>query len=148
MSRYLRTETLPHTELLDRNFNTLRSCHWEKEVATALQGLEDMESVTGTLRRAIQELKRNQVCLLEHPTLSFICNLSTQVLPALCMLINNSDLHSITTGRIGILKSTMLKHGFRLFETEWWHYSWPNENNKYEVMDFSFKQLEKLGRNY
>lgn len=47
-----------------------------------------------------------------------------------------------------ILKSTMLKHGFRLFETEWWHYSWPNENNKYEVMDFSFKQLEKLGRNY
>ncbi len=42
-----------------------------------------------------------------------------------------------------LLKEIMLKHGFRLFETEWWHYSWPNDRN-YEVLDLSFEKLSKL----
>jgi zinc D-Ala-D-Ala dipeptidase len=42
-----------------------------------------------------------------------------------------------------LLKEIMLKHGFNLFETEWWHYSWPNDRN-YEVMDIPFKKLNQL----
>jgi zinc D-Ala-D-Ala dipeptidase len=41
-----------------------------------------------------------------------------------------------------LLKETMEKYGFRAFETEWWHYSWPNDRN-YEVLDLDFKKLEK-----
>lgn len=40
-----------------------------------------------------------------------------------------------------ILKNVMLRHGFRLFETEWWHYSWPNTDNRYDVMNIPFKKL-------
>ena len=42
-----------------------------------------------------------------------------------------------------LLKEVMLKYGFKLFETEWWHYSWPNDRN-YEVMDLSFEKLSRL----
>jgi len=41
-----------------------------------------------------------------------------------------------------LLKETMLKHGFELFDTEWWHYSWPNDRN-YEVLDLDFKKLKR-----
>ena len=37
-----------------------------------------------------------------------------------------------------LLKEVMEKNGFMLFETEWWHYSWPNDR-KYEVLDIGFK---------
>lgn len=33
-----------------------------------------------------------------------------------------------------LLKDTMKKYGFDLFDTEWWHYSWPNTND-YELLD-------------
>lgn len=46
-----------------------------------------------------------------------------------------------------LLKEAMLKHGFKLFETEWWHYSWPNDRN-YEVLDIEFKKLLKLSKQY
>jgi zinc D-Ala-D-Ala dipeptidase len=42
-----------------------------------------------------------------------------------------------------LLKEVMLKHGFNLLETEWWHYYWPNDRN-YEVMDLTFKTLKKI----
>lgn len=42
-----------------------------------------------------------------------------------------------------LLKEAMLKHGFNLLETEWWHYYWPNDRN-YEVLDLDFKKLKKL----
>lgn len=42
-----------------------------------------------------------------------------------------------------LLKEVMQKHGFKLFETEWWHYSWPNDRN-YEVMDIEFKKLKNI----
>ena len=49
----------------ERNLDISRSCsHWEKELATTLRGLGDVESVTGNLQRAILELKRHQVYLL------------------------------------------------------------------------------------
>lgn len=44
-----------------------------------------------------------------------------------------------------LLKDVMLKHGFNLLETEWWHYYWPNDRN-YEVLDLDFKQLKKLSK--
>jgi zinc D-Ala-D-Ala dipeptidase len=42
-----------------------------------------------------------------------------------------------------LLKDVMMKNGFQLFETEWWHYYWPN-NRTYEVLDLSFKKLKRL----
>ncbi len=41
-----------------------------------------------------------------------------------------------------LLRSTMEKNGFKALETEWWHFSWPNDRN-YEVLDIEFKKLEK-----
>ncbi len=41
-----------------------------------------------------------------------------------------------------LFKEIMLKYGFQLFETEWWHYSWPNDK-EYEVMDIPFRKLIK-----
>lgn len=42
-----------------------------------------------------------------------------------------------------LLRSTMEKYGFIALETEWWHYSWPNQRN-YEVLDLSFAQLQRI----
>ncbi len=42
-----------------------------------------------------------------------------------------------------LLKEVMLKHGFNLLETEWWHYYWPNDRN-YEVLDLDFKKLKNF----
>ena len=42
-----------------------------------------------------------------------------------------------------LLKSTMEQYGFKFFDTEWWHYSWPNNLN-YEVIDVDFKTLNKI----
>jgi D-alanyl-D-alanine dipeptidase len=33
-----------------------------------------------------------------------------------------------------LLKETMRKYGFDVFDMEWWHYSWPN-TNEYELLD-------------
>ena len=41
-----------------------------------------------------------------------------------------------------LLKETMEKYGFKAFDTEWWHYSWPNDKG-FEVLDLDFKQLAK-----
>ncbi len=41
-----------------------------------------------------------------------------------------------------LLRSSMEKAGFKALETEWWHYSFPNDHS-YEVLDLSFKQLAK-----
>jgi len=41
-----------------------------------------------------------------------------------------------------LLKETMEKYGFKALETEWWHYSWPNDR-KYDVLDIKFKKLER-----
>ena len=40
-----------------------------------------------------------------------------------------------------MLKDVMEKYGFKLFDTEWWHYSWPDEK-KYEVMDIPFSDFK------
>ena len=41
-----------------------------------------------------------------------------------------------------LLRETMERYGFKALETEWWHYSWPNDRN-YEVLDIDFKKLGK-----
>lgn len=40
-----------------------------------------------------------------------------------------------------LLKETMAKHGFTSFETEWWHYSFPNNKN-YALLDVKFSKLD------
>jgi zinc D-Ala-D-Ala dipeptidase len=41
-----------------------------------------------------------------------------------------------------MLKDVMEKYGFKLFDTEWWHYSWPDDR-KYEVMDIPFSDFKE-----
>jgi zinc D-Ala-D-Ala dipeptidase len=41
-----------------------------------------------------------------------------------------------------LLKETMEKYGFKLLETEWWHYSWPDPE-KYEVLDLDIAKGKK-----
>ena len=42
-----------------------------------------------------------------------------------------------------LLKRVMEKFGFVPLRTEWWHFSWPDAE-KFEVLDLSFVQLNKL----
>jgi len=42
-----------------------------------------------------------------------------------------------------LLKQTMEKYGFKLLETEWWHYSLPNAKD-FELLDISFKKIKKI----
>lgn len=56
---------------------------------------------------------------------------------------NFTQLNTTVLQNRKLLKEAMLKHGFNLLETEWWHYYWPNDRN-YEVLDISFKKLKKL----
>ena len=41
-----------------------------------------------------------------------------------------------------ILRSTMEKNGFKVLDTEWWHFYIP-ESSKYEILDISFKTFSK-----
>lgn len=41
-----------------------------------------------------------------------------------------------------LLKSTMVKYGFKPLDSEWWHYSFPG-SDKYEILDIDFKKLRK-----
>jgi D-alanyl-D-alanine dipeptidase len=41
-----------------------------------------------------------------------------------------------------LLRTVMEKHGFKAFDTEWWHYFLAN-GEQYEVLDLSFKDLRK-----
>lgn len=41
-----------------------------------------------------------------------------------------------------LLKETMEACGFTAFESEWWHYSFPN-NGRFDVLDVPFKKLGK-----
>lgn len=41
-----------------------------------------------------------------------------------------------------LLRSLMEKHGFKALQTEWWHYSWPNNRN-YDVLDIEFRRLRR-----
>ena len=40
-----------------------------------------------------------------------------------------------------LLKTLMEKHGFKVLDTEWWHYYLPN-SNEFELLDLNVKQLE------
>jgi D-alanyl-D-alanine dipeptidase len=42
-----------------------------------------------------------------------------------------------------LLRGLMEKHGFKAYEEEWWHYSWPDPA-KYDVLDIPFPKLNKL----
>jgi D-alanyl-D-alanine dipeptidase len=40
------------------------------------------------------------------------------------------------------LKETMEQAGFKSFESEWWHYTWP-DNRNYEILDIPLKKFRK-----
>ncbi len=42
-----------------------------------------------------------------------------------------------------LLKNIMEKNGFKVLETEWWHFSFPDAKD-FELMDISFKKLKKI----
>lgn len=42
-----------------------------------------------------------------------------------------------------LLKTVMKKYGFRSLDSEWWHYSWPNNKN-YHLLDLSPSELFTL----
>ena len=39
-----------------------------------------------------------------------------------------------------LLKETMEAMGFKAFDSEWWHYTWP-DNRNYEILDIPLKKL-------
>lgn len=41
-----------------------------------------------------------------------------------------------------LLKSVMIKYGFKPYNDEWWHYSF-TDSTKYEILDIDFKKLKK-----
>lgn len=41
-----------------------------------------------------------------------------------------------------LLRSTMVKYGFVIFDTEWWHY-FLKDGEKFELLDIDFKKLKK-----
>jgi zinc D-Ala-D-Ala dipeptidase len=45
-----------------------------------------------------------------------------------------------------LLKDIMEKYGFKMFETEWWHYSWPDEKNYYDAMDIPFADFKNADK--
>jgi len=45
-----------------------------------------------------------------------------------------------------LLRDIMEKYGFKMFETEWWHYSWPDEKNYYEAMDIPFADFKNADK--
>lgn len=42
----------------------------------------------------------------------------------------------------GLLKSTMEKYGFKVLDTEWWHF-FIADGNRFELLDIDFKKLKK-----
>ena len=42
-----------------------------------------------------------------------------------------------------LLKTTMIKSGFRIVPDEWWHYHWPNDRD-YEIIDLTFDDLKDV----
>jgi D-alanyl-D-alanine dipeptidase len=44
-----------------------------------------------------------------------------------------------------LLRETMEKNGFKVLETEWWHYGWIDTTH-YDILNLSFKQLHHLTR--
>ena len=46
-----------------------------------------------------------------------------------------------------LLQKVMKENGFKVLETEWWHFYLPDAK-KYDLLDLSFKQLEKLNKGY
>lgn len=42
------------------------------------------------------------------------------------------------------LKNILVKHGFLPLATEWWHYYLPNSAQRFELMNFDFKQMKRI----
>ena len=41
-----------------------------------------------------------------------------------------------------LLRSLMEKNGFKILDTEWWHFYLP-ESSKFEILDFEFRKFRK-----
>ena len=53
-----------------------------------------------------------------------------------------TGLHEMALKNRKMLKDLMEKHGFRMYNEEWWHYSWPDAG-KYAILDLPFKKFRK-----
>jgi D-alanyl-D-alanine dipeptidase len=53
-----------------------------------------------------------------------------------------SHLPAAVLGHRELLRSLMIKHGFRIYPEEWWHYFFPG-GDKFDVLDLGFDKLKK-----
>lgn len=53
---------------------------------------------------------------------------------------NFTGLPENVSGNRRLLRQVMEESGFKALETEWWHYSWPNDRS-YDVLDIPFRKL-------
>lgn len=53
------------------------------------------------------------------------------------------NLSAIVLANRELLKTTMGKYGFKVLDTEWWHFYLP-DTKKYELLDLDFETLRKL----
>ncbi len=53
------------------------------------------------------------------------------------------NLSSYVLNNRALLRNVMRKYGFIMYDTEWWHYSWPGSDDYY-LLDLSFDQLKNL----
>ncbi|HNL83279.1 MAG TPA: M15 family metallopeptidase, partial [Chitinophagaceae bacterium] len=56
---------------------------------------------------------------------------------------NYQQLSQIVLKNRTILINTMQMFGFKVLDTEWWHFYLPN-SSKYELMDYDFKTMSKM----
>lgn len=56
-----------------------------------------------------------------------------------------TDLPPAVLANRKLFRDIMTKHGFRIFDTEWWHYFWPNDRD-YEALDIPVKNLVQQSR--
>lgn len=52
------------------------------------------------------------------------------------------SLPSVVLENRSLLRSLMEKHGFRSYEEEWWHYSWPDAA-RFDILDIPFSKLKR-----
>ncbi|MFN8257421.1 MAG: M15 family metallopeptidase [Bacteroidales bacterium] len=56
---------------------------------------------------------------------------------------SNNNLSAEIIHNRSLLSGLMVKHGFVIYEPEWWHYSFKN-NRDFELMDIGFEELLKV----
>ena len=56
--------------------------------------------------------------------------------------IDYMDLPDLVLYNRTLLFDIMARHGFTLYNAEWWHYNYSKERDKYPIMDIPFEELD------